>query len=233
MRVTPIPVVLVVALGLCRCAREEPPVPGPREAVAPAEHAAHDERATHGAPADGAPAEHAHAERPAHGAHAAHGAQEPPLAALTAAAESGEVDAQVALGRRYLRGSARVAADIGRARAWFLRAEAARPGSAALELGRMSQSPVEAVRWFELAVHAGSADAMFLLAGAARTGAGLPRDDARAIALYQRAAAMEHPEALQALALAYLHGELGLPVDESESRRYMAAAGHALRHHHR
>ncbi|MCY0994939.1 tetratricopeptide repeat protein [Nannocystis sp. ILAH1] len=221
MRLTPIPVVLVAALALCRCAREEPPVPGPREAVAPVEHAPHAPRASHDA-------------------HAAHDAHEPPLAALTAAAESGDVDAQVALGQRYLRGSAQVPADVGQARAWFLRAEAARPGSAAYELGRMSQSgkgvpadPVEAVRWFELAVDAGSADAMFLLAGAARTGAGLPRDDARAVALYQRAAAMEHPEALQALALAYLHGELGLKVDESESRRYMAAAGHALQHHHR
>lgn len=209
MRTTSTLVVLAAALALCRCAREESPVPGPREAVARAEHASHDEA-------------------------------EAPLAALTAAAESGDVDAQVTLGRRYLRGSAELPADVGQARAWFLRAEAARPGSAAYELGRMSQSgkgvpadPVEAVRWFELAVRAGSADAMFLLANAARTGAGLPRDDARAVALYQRAGALEHPEALQALGLAYLYGELGLAVDESESRRYMAAAGHALQHHHR
>jgi len=221
MRMTPTLVVLVAALSLCRCAREASPVPGPREAVARAGHAAPDEHASHDE-------------------HAPHDEHEPRLADLTAAAESGDVEAQVALGRRYLRGSAEVPADVVQARAWFLRAEAARPGSAAYDLGRMSQSgkggpadPAEAVRWFELAVRAGSADAMFLLAGAARTGTGLPRDDARAVALYQRAAAMEHPEALQALALAYLHGELGLAVDESESRRYMAAAGHALQHHHR
>lgn len=221
MRMTPTLVVLVAALALCRCAREESPVPGPREAAARAGLSSHDEHAPHDA-------------------HALHDAPEAELAALTAAAESGDVDAQVSLGRRYLSGSARLPADVGQARAWFLRAEAARPGSAAYDLGRMSQSgkggpadPVEAVRWFELAASAGSADAMFLLAGAARSGTGLPRDDARAVALYQRAAAMEHPEALQALALAYLHGELGLTIDEAESRRYMAAAGHALQHHHR
>lgn len=222
MRVTPISLLLAAALSLCRCAREESAAPGPREAVARAEHGSHDE---HGPPL----AEH--------GSHHGHG---PPLAELLAAAESGDVEAQVALGRLYLRGSALVPADVGQARAWFLRAEASSPGSAAYELGRMSQSgkggpadPVEAVRWFELAVHAGSADAMFLLANAARSGTGLPRDEARAVALYRRAAAMEHPEALQALALAHLHGELGLAIDESESRRYMAAAGHALQHHRR
>jgi uncharacterized protein len=209
MRTAPLLVGLAAALSLCRCAREDSPVPRPREAAVQAEHASH----------------------------AGH---EPPLAELTAAAEAGDVEAQVALGRLHLRGSAQVPADAGQARAWFLRAEAARPGSGAYDLGRMSQSgkggpadPVEAVRWFELAAEAGSPDAMFLLANAARTGAGMPRDDARAIALYQRAAAMEHPESLQALALAHLHGELGLAIDESESRRYMTAAGHALQHHHR
>ncbi|PCC67793.1 Sel1 repeat-containing protein [Nannocystis exedens] len=156
------------------------------------------------------------------------------------AGEAGDVGAQVALGRLLLRGSAEVARDVGRARALFLSAEAARPGSAAYELGLMSQSgqgapadPSAAVRWFEQGVRAGSADAMFMLANAARAGIGMPADPARAVSLYEQAAALEHPEAMQALALAHLHGELGLAVDEVESRRYMAAAGHALQHRHR
>jgi TPR repeat protein len=159
---------------------------------------------------------------------------------MTAAAEAGDVAAQVALGRLLRRGSPEAPRDLERARALFLAAEATRPGSAAYELGLMSQSgqgapadPSAAVRWFERAVQAGSADAMFMLANAARAGIGTPVDPARAVSLYEQAAALEHPEAMQALALAHLHGELGLPIDEAESRRYMAAAGHALQHQHR
>jgi TPR repeat protein len=72
---------------------------------------------------------------------------------------------------------------------------------------------------------------MFLLANAYRSGAGVPRDDARALKLYEQAAESEHAPAMQALALAYEHGELGLAPDPAESRRYAMEAEHALRHH--
>ncbi len=41
----------------------------------------------------------------------------------------------------------------------------------------------------------------------------MPRDDARAVDWYEAAAEREYPAALQALAMAYLNGELGLARD--------------------
>lgn len=77
----------------------------------------------------------------------------------------------------------------------------------------------------------GSVDAMFLLANAYRAGRGVPHDDARAVYWYQRAAEHDHAPSLQALALAYRHGELGLAPDDDEARRYEMEAAHALQHH--
>jgi TPR repeat protein len=71
---------------------------------------------------------------------------------------------------------------------------------------------------------------MFLLANAYRDGEGVPRDDARAVDWYEAAAEREHPAALQALAMAYLNGELGLARDDKAYRQHMAEAAHALRH---
>jgi len=152
--------------------------------------------------------------------------------ALTKAAEQGDVEAEVALGRIYLRGLPAVPEDAFLARAFLLRANDAHHPSAAYFLGVMSQraDPAEAARWFERAAREGSPHAMFLLANAYRAGAGVPRDDEKALALYARAGEMEHAPALQALSLAYLHGELGLEPDEAESRRYAMEAEHALKH---
>jgi TPR repeat protein len=71
---------------------------------------------------------------------------------------------------------------------------------------------------------------MFLLANACRAGAGVPKDEAKALALYAKASELEFPAALQALAMAYTYGELGLTPDEDESRRYAMEAEHALKH---
>lgn len=157
---------------------------------------------------------------------------------LSVAAEQGEVEAQIALGRIYLQGVPTVPKDPGRAREWLLRAAPSRHPSAAYFLGVISQSgqgsvkadPEEAARWFEIAAEGGSPDAMFLLANAYRAGAGVPKDDAKALELYKKAGEMEHPAALQALAMAYQYGELGLKPDEAERRRYMMEAEHAIKH---
>ena len=74
------------------------------------------------------------------------------------------------------------------------------------------------------------AQQLFLQANAYRAGAGVPRDEARALALYRQASALAHPPALQALALAYRYGELGLAPDEDEARRYSMEAEDALHH---
>jgi TPR repeat protein len=159
------------------------------------------------------------------------------MRSLANAAEEGDVEAQIALGRIYLRGLASVPKDVTRARDWFLRAAPSKHPSAAYFLGVMTQNGqgvkadlVEAARWLEIAAQGGSPDAMFLLANAYRSGAGVPKNDAKAVELYEKAGEMEHPAALQALAMAYMYGELGLKPDEAERRRYMMAAEHAIKH---
>ena len=94
-----------------------------------------------------------------------------------------------------------------------------------------AQGLESAARWFGVAAQRGSSEAMFRLANAYRAGAGVRRDAARAVALYEQAGQSEHAGALQALAMAHLHGELGLTPDEAEHRRYMKAAEHAILHH--
>lgn len=159
------------------------------------------------------------------------------VAALTKLAEQGDVEAQIGLGRIYLKGHPAVPKDPKRAREWLLLAAPSRHPSAAYFLGVISQSgqgvkadPAEAARWFEIAAQGGSPDAMFLLANAYRIGAGVPKDEAKAVELYEKAGKMEHPAALQALAMAYQYGELGLKPDDAEQRRYMMEAEHALHH---
>ncbi|HBD38903.1 MAG TPA: sel1 repeat family protein, partial [Cupriavidus sp.] len=44
------------------------------------------------------------------------------------------------------------------------------------------------------------------------------------------AAEREHPASIQALAMAYRSGELGLSRDESNYRQHLAEAAHALKH---
>jgi TPR repeat protein len=90
--------------------------------------------------------------------------------------------------------------------------------------------PAEAARWFDIAAQGGSPDAMFQLANAYRAGAGVPKDEAKAVELYEKAGEMEHAAALQALAMAYMYGELGLKPDPDEQRRYRMAAEHAIKH---
>ncbi|XXX72454.1 tetratricopeptide repeat protein [Sorangium sp. So ce134] len=159
------------------------------------------------------------------------------MTSLSEAAERGDVEAQIALGRIYLKGLPAIPKDAARARGWLLKAAPSRHPSAAYFLGVMSQNgegvradPAEAARWFEVAAQGGSPDAMFLLANAYRAGAGVPRDDRRAVELYESAGELEHPAALQALAMAHLYGELGLEPSEAEHRRYMMEAEHAIKH---
>ncbi|MCK6588916.1 MAG: sel1 repeat family protein [Polyangiaceae bacterium] len=159
------------------------------------------------------------------------------MEALKKAAEQGDVEAQISLGRILLQGVPAVPKDAPRAREWFLKAAPSRHPSAAYFLGIMSQSgqgveanPAEAARWFEIAAEGGSPDAMFQLANAYRAGAGVPKNDKKAVELYEKAGEMEHPAALQTLAMAYMYGELGLKPDPDEQRRYMMAAEHAVKH---
>ena len=76
----------------------------------------------------------------------------------------------------------------------------------------------------------GDVPAMFLYANLLRAGQGVPRDDARALALYEAAGDADYAPAIQALAIAWRYGELGLQADSSQSRLMDHEAAEALAH---
>jgi len=76
----------------------------------------------------------------------------------------------------------------------------------------------------------GDVPAMFLYANMLRAGQGVPRDEARALALYQAAGDADYAPAIQALAIAWRYGELGLQADSSQSRLMDHEAAEALAH---
>ncbi len=157
--------------------------------------------------------------------------------ALERRAQAGEPDAQSMLGRVLMTGEGPVAADAPRAMRWLQRAAEAGDARAALDLARLLRGgrgvPTDDARareWLNVAVQRQLPDAQFLLASQLRDGDGAARDDRRALALYRAAAEAEHAGALQALGMAYVHGELGLARDPVEGYRLLAEAAHALRH---
>jgi TPR repeat protein len=86
------------------------------------------------------------------------------------------------------------------------------------------------VKYLEEAARAELAAAMFLLANAYREGDGVVRDEKRALVLYQAAAEKEHPASIQALAMAYRNGELGLQADPEKFESMQAELAHSHRH---
>jgi len=80
------------------------------------------------------------------------------------------------------------------------------------------------------AAEGGDAPAMFLYANMLRAGQGVKQDEPQALALYQAAADADYAPAIQALAIAYRQGELGLPADASQSRLMDHEAAEALAH---
>lgn len=109
--------------------------------------------------------------------------------------------------RSYQRGdvvtaiaSLRKAADAGHAKAQVLLAY----------IFDQSSFDEDAVRYYRMASDQGDADGTFGLAGMYAVGEGVARDEARARELYAKAAAGGHKAALEALAVAYAEGRLGL-----------------------
>ncbi len=169
-------------------------------------------------------------ERPSSGPSAA-------ASSLVVRAEAGDVAAQTALGVLYAKGMGDTDRDPARARLWFGRAAKGGDGTAAYWLGVMTKNgegalpnAEEAARWLALSAELGSAQGMFLLANAYRNGSGVPQDVKKAVALYEQAAALEHPAALQELAFAHRAGAIGLAKDPLEAHRYETLAAHALTH---
>jgi TPR repeat protein len=109
------------------------------------------------------------------------------LARLRASAESGDVDAQIEMSRRYWKGDG-VAADPEAAIAWMRRAAEAgnvvARGRLAilLEVGsEEAAAHAEAIRWYLDSADAGGVEAQLMLADHYRRGTTVDRDDAEAV----------------------------------------------------
>jgi TPR repeat protein len=156
---------------------------------------------------------------------------------LHAAATQGDAAAQVALGKRYLHGSAQLPRDYAQALHWFGLAGQQQHPAAAYYLGvqyangyGVPANPTQAFSWFAMAAQDGQPAALFMLANAYRLGHGVRADYAKALAALEAAAEQEHPQAIQTLALAYQHGEMGLRPNPTQAAHYMAETAHALKH---
>ncbi|MDH4021689.1 MAG: hypothetical protein OEV14_01045 [Gammaproteobacteria bacterium] len=82
--------------------------------------------------------------------------------------------------------------------------------------------PGEAIPLIRSAADEGVTEAQYWLAWQSEAGPALPNDSRIALGWYQKAAAGNHRLALQRLADAWEHGELGLPVDARKSLEFRA-----------
>ena len=128
------------------------------------------------------------------------------------------------------RDDARIARLLAQGNAAHVAAASRLLGLRALDASLGQPDATRAAALLTQAADDGDAPAMFLAANMMRAGQGVPRDEARALALYQRAADADYAPALQALAIAWRYGELGLQADASQSRLMDHEAAEALAH---
>lgn len=169
---------------------------------------------------------------------------------LERSADTGDVQAQLMLGRVFLNGAAGEAPDYAQSRVWLERAARSLPAKPPASASAEDHAPppgaqaayslasiyrngygvprddAAGTRWLTLAAAWGVPQAQFQLANVHRERG----DDAQALAWLRRAAASENPEANLALAIAYRNGELGLRKDESEYWSYVKETLHDYRH---
>ena len=87
-----------------------------------------------------------------------------------------------------------------------------------------SYNPQEAVTYLTRAAEAGAADAQYELAKLYEKGLGVTADPARALALYQQAAAQDFPDAVNDMGFIYYQGGLGLAADPARALDLFAQA---------
>jgi TPR repeat protein len=160
---------------------------------------------------------------------------------LARAAADGDGDAMLALGKTLLLGGPGVVRDGNAATRWFQQA-AASPQPAIRAQAIYYQAivargghgvpadPERAAELFAQAAQAGIADAMFQLGNAYASGEGVDEDARAAMRWYLRAAALDHPGAIQELAFAFERGDTLLPRSELQADNMKRALEHALRH---
>ncbi len=157
------------------------------------------------------------------------------VAALAAAGAVGaDQAAELALGKRHLRGEA-----DGWPRALALFDAGARRGgpAAAYYLALMykngmgtARDSAAAARWLAVAANGQVPAAMFLLANMLYSGDGVVRDKLAARAWIEKAAELEYPEAALLMAQGLRDGSLGFEQDPERAEQQLKEAAHALRH---
>ena len=135
-----------------------------------------------------------------------------------------------AAGTDASRADARVARLLAQGSAGHVPAAARLLALRALDPSHGTPDATRAAALMAQAADGGDAPAMFLYANMLRAGQGVARDDAKALALYQAAGDADYAPAIQALAIAWRYGELGLQADASQSRLMDHEAAEALAH---
>jgi TPR repeat protein len=127
-----------------------------------------------------------------------------------------------ALGEASLRSG-----DLITAMVYFRKAAEAGHGPAQARMGDMmdaSELNAEAVQWYQKAADQGDPAGDNGLGRMHVEGKGVPKDPAKALAHFQRAAQKNFPPAMEALAAAHRTGTLGLPKNLQEADRLVAQA---------
>ena len=147
-----------------------------------------------------------------------------PLDALRAAAEGGDIAAQLVLGSTFERGVPGLPKDLVQAVAWFRRAAAGNVATAQFNLGIMHQrgdgglsvNLEEAARLYALAARQGVPEAQYNLGVCLRDGEGVPRDLEAAFRSFRQAADSGDADAQAETARALMYGD-GVAVDYFEA----------------
>ncbi len=93
-----------------------------------------------------------------------------------------------------------------------------------VQLGLASQDPAKAFAWYQMAADLGYVHAYLMLADAYRFGQGVEKDEAKAIGLYEKAAAQQNVYAMEMLGYLYMNGTLQTPQDFEKARRWYVEA---------
>ena len=154
------------------------------------------------------------------------------LAWLERAAAQEDQAALLLLGKTWFLGAPGVNADARKARAWLEKVNTEKLPQAAYYLGLIEKksNPAQALTHFTTAANGGVAEAMYQLGNSYAHGEGVDHDPRAAMRWYLKAAALEHPQALQELAQAFTRGDTLLPQSELQADNMRRAVEHALRH---
>jgi len=145
------------------------------------------------------------------------------------AADQGNADAQIGIGRLYEQGWG-VRKDYDEAWRWYRKAADQGNANAQVSIGLlyengwgMPKDYDDAMRWFRKAADQGDAGAQFIIGGLYETGSGVPKDYGEAMRWYRKAADQGNASAQDSLGALYQNG-LGAPKDYSEAMRWYRKA---------